>query len=765
MLCGQATGVITDQKTNEPLEGVNITSGSFGTTSNEQGEFSIDISEGENIQFSFIGYKKIILPATKEMIVQLEKHAIKGELVVVRGGLSDELLQRSSSSVSVLDHNNLKKADGSHFQDVMATVPNLNAAGGTSRPRYFQIRGVGERSHYFAEGPPNFSVGFVMDDIDLSGLGMAGMLYDLDQIEVFKGPQSSIYGPNALAGLISMRSFEPMDSFKSHVSLTGGTDNIQRISGMVNIPLGKMLALRIATSSGSGDGFRKNKYLDKTNTNERKENFIREKLLIKPNDHFTMILTALNAVLDNKYDAWSPDNNEDLFTYTNQHGEDSQKTKAYSLRANYNKNKMNATFITSNSETDLVHAYDGDWGNDDYWLQAPYNIDPNVTGWKYEFFDNTARSRSNQTLEGRLQYGNVVAGYFSKTLTENDNASGWLYGGDATLAASEFKFDVSAAYGQINKNISDKIKLIMNLRKETDQISYKGTASNYYYGPLDSVSFDLDHDLLGGKMALQYLINDEMNVVVSASQGYKAGGVNQHPSLAAENRPYDPEYMKNFELGLRRYTDRSTVHLTGFYAKRQKQQVSISSQQNEGDPNSFVFYTANATTGSLSGLEFDGSLQLNKMFSLNGSLGLLNTHVDEFTFESDSAVISTLGGREAAHAPQYSFNVAVDFGREKGLFVRMEMTGKDKFYFSDSHDEISEPYQLVNGYFGYNAGSWSLKIWGRNILDTRYATRGFYFGLEPIWNEELHDHEYPDRKYVSYGDPAHFGLSLDFAFD
>ena len=75
----------------------------------------------------------------------------------------------------------------------------MNWAGGTSRPRYFQIRGVGERSHYFGEGPPNFSVGFVLDDIDLSGLGMAGIMHDIKQVEIFKGPQSSVYGPNAVS--------------------------------------------------------------------------------------------------------------------------------------------------------------------------------------------------------------------------------------------------------------------------------------------------------------------------------------------------------------------------------------------------------------------------------------------------------------------------------------------------------------------------------------------------------------------------------------
>jgi outer membrane receptor protein involved in Fe transport len=223
--------------------------------------------------------------------------------------------------------------------------------------------------------------------------------------------------------------------------------------------------------------------------------------------------------------------------------------------------------------------------------------------------------------------------------------------------------------------------------------------------------------------------------------------------------------MTNFEFGLRRYTENSTVHLSAFMAKRTNQQVSISSQQREGDPNSFVFYTANATTGSLSGLELDGKYKLNSAFSLSGSLGLLNTQIDAFTFETDSGETATLGNREASHAPKYSYSLAVDFEKDNGLFGRLEMTGKDKFYFSDSHDEISESYQLLNGNIGFSFGQWSVKIWGRNMLDVRYATRGFYFGLEPIWNDELQDHEYPDKKYVSYGDPAHFGITLDFAFD
>ena len=766
----QISGTVIDYVSNQPLAGVNITGGNTGTAANENGQFLLDVKTGEKLTFAHIGYLEIVESAQDGMIVKMQSVTLQSEEIIVRAGLKDESLQRSTNSVTVYDAKEIKQADGNHFQDIMESIPNLNAAGGTSRPRYFQIRGIGERSHYFAEGPPNFSVGFVIDDIDLSGLGMAGLLYDLDQIEIFKGPQSSMFGPNALAGLINMRSTEPKDELEGNIRIINGTDNIQRINGMINLPLGKAFALRVALESGSDDGFRKNKYLDITNSNGRKENIIREKLLFTPNEYFQVVLASFKAVLDNRYDVWAPDNNEDLFTYTNQKGIDSQETNAYSLRANYVKNKMNASFIVSNSKTDLVHAYDGDWGNDDFWLEEPYNFDPNATYWKYEFYDSTARYRDNQTLEARVSYGDIIVGYYTKSLKEKDNASGWLYGGDAALAASEFTFDVSAVYGQVDKLISDRLKIIANVRKETNKITYYGTASYfdwyvYDLAPLDTVAFNIEHDLWGGKLALQYFVYKNMNVYSSLSRGYKAGGVNQHPLLTADSRPYDPEFMTNFEFGLRRYTENSTVHLSAFMAKRTNQQVSISSQQREGDPNSFVFYTANATTGSLSGLELDGTCKLNSAFSLSGSLGLLNTQIDAFTFETDSGETATLGNREASHAPKYSYSLAVDFEKDNGLFGRLEMTGKDKFYFSDSHDEISESYQLLNGNIGFSFGQWSVKIWGRNMLDVRYATRGFYFGLEPIWNDELQDHEYPDKKYVSYGDPAHFGITLDFAFD
>src|SRR5690606_24013505 len=129
------------------------------------------------------------------------------EEVLVTATLRAQQLNDVAASVTVLESQTLRDAGQQHFQDVLNLVPNLNWAGGTSRPRYFQIRGIGEREQY--EGAPNPSVGFLIDDIDFSGLGMPATLFDVGQIEVLRGPQGTHRGANALAGLVVVRGEEP----------------------------------------------------------------------------------------------------------------------------------------------------------------------------------------------------------------------------------------------------------------------------------------------------------------------------------------------------------------------------------------------------------------------------------------------------------------------------------------------------------------------------------------------------------------------------
>ncbi|MBT3589458.1 MAG: hypothetical protein HN514_01775, partial [Candidatus Marinimicrobia bacterium] len=141
-LIANISGIVKDLSTNEPLQGVNITFGDTGTSTNQFGKFTLDVSLGTELEFSHIGYYPIHQIAEEGMSVEMSPTVLKSEEVTVRAGLSDESLQKITASVTVLTFDEIRKSSADHFQSLIDQIPNLNYAGGTSRPRYFQIRGI-----------------------------------------------------------------------------------------------------------------------------------------------------------------------------------------------------------------------------------------------------------------------------------------------------------------------------------------------------------------------------------------------------------------------------------------------------------------------------------------------------------------------------------------------------------------------------------------------------------------------------------------------
>ena len=560
ILIAQITGIVTDKKSGEPILGVNVVAGEKGTFTNERGEFQLDVPRGIKLEFSHIGYQTQTIKAHTHMSVAMIEAVIMSKEIIVRAGLSDESLQKVASSVTVITGDHIRETGADHFQSLTEQIPNLNWAGGTSRPRYFQIRGIGERSHYFGEGPPNFSVGFVLDDMDLSGLGMVGLLYDIDQIEIFKGPQSSVYGPNAMAGLISLKSTDPTDHFEMRTSTRFGSDNHYGGSSVMNVQFMKNMKLRLGGVNNYSDGFRENVTQSVTHTNKREESFSRMKLSYDPNNQLSILATLIYTKLENGYDAWAPDNNTDFKTYSNDKGEDSQRTYGYSLRANFEASEnLSITSITSFTETDLVHAYDGDWADSTYWHDN-HDFDPAVEGWAYEFYDKNERNRANLSQEIRLSMGSIILGGYFKHLIEQDEAKGYLFGGVATDAISHYDFQVTAGYAQYGLDLTSSLKLKANVRFENNSIIYDGSSQgfNNYWEKifLPPIHFNIDHSMLGYRAALHYLKDEYTSFYGSVSQGYKSGGVNQQPYLSDISRPYEPEFIQNFEIGLKHATDK-----------------------------------------------------------------------------------------------------------------------------------------------------------------------------------------------------------------
>jgi len=757
-LFAQINGRVLSKENGKPLSEVNVIVKGDGTTTDKLGNFFIDVPIGSEIVFSHLGYKTQTKSALDNMEIVLEINPVIIKEVLVISGLNDEVLQKSSHNVSVITDNELKRTAAHHFQNLTYHIPNLTWVGGTSRPRYFQIRGIGERSHYFGEGAPNFSVGFILDDIDLTGLGMVGNLFDLKQVEIFKGPQSSVFNTNSLAGLISLKSEDPGQSidFKSLISL--GTDDNISLNNALDLPISKNFGIRFSGSYNYSNGFRKNIYLQNDNSNQRKESFYKMKINYDFKD-INFLTTLIYADLDNGYDSWAPDNNKNFETYTDDIGKDSQKTIGGSIRIKkliYE--KILITGITSLTETDLTHSYDGDWANDDYWNEK-HGFDQSVEGWSYKFFDENFKNRKNLTQEIRLSAKNMILGFYYKKMRELDRATGYLFGGLGTSGSSQFDFEVISSYLQFDYQIFSKLKFSSNFRVENDKINYLGKTSgmdNYWnVVELPDVNYTTKNLMNGFRASFNYQISNALNFISSFAKGYKSGGVNQQPLLNDANRPYNPELLYSSEISLKHKTNNSFSNIVYFYGLRKNQQVSVSSQQIVGDPNSFFFYTSNAAKGKSSGVELESKIMISENLQFGISAAYLDTWVDGFDYFTSGGIATSSGNREAAIAPKYSGSLNINYKSKSGVDVGLITNYKSRYYYSDSHNEESSPYTITNLLISKKLGQkLSIELWARNIFDERYSTRGFYFGLIPP--------SYSEQLFESFADPLQFGLSLKY---
>jgi len=149
--------------------------------------------------------------------------------VVVSADFREQNLSQVSSGVTVIGEEEIYDKASQPFIEVLAATPNVNFSAGASKAKYIQIRGIGERSQY--ETPINPSVGLMIDGIDFSYATLGAGLFDVNQVEVLKGPQGTTFGANGLAGVVSLQSNEPTKETEGHIEATAGNYNTKAFGG------------------------------------------------------------------------------------------------------------------------------------------------------------------------------------------------------------------------------------------------------------------------------------------------------------------------------------------------------------------------------------------------------------------------------------------------------------------------------------------------------------------------------------------------------
>lgn len=682
------------------------------------------------------------------------------EIMVVTADFRSASLEKMPSSITVIDAQQIQDESAQHFEDVMNSIANFNWSGGSSRPKYFQIRGVGEQEQY--QGAPNSSVGYIVDDIDLSGIGMVSSMYDLQQVEVLRGPQGTRYGANALAGLIYLKSNDPTDVFEHGAEVSLGNDDLQTFSGFSSGPLsdsGKLL-YRVALQQHQQNGYRDNIYLNKEDTNGRDEFTGRAKLRWYATDDLQLDLTLLHADFDNGYDVWSL-TNDPTNTLSDQPGVDSQRTTGAGFKATYSgAEQFELTSLTSFANTDHHYSYDGDWANPEYWASKQCEEGGNVSPCQYDYFWDKTGQRKTLSQEFRLSstdQGRIFAdstdwliGVYAMNLKEDNQLYSEYNTWPDEVLDSEYEATNYAVFGQLDTDLGADYALSMGLRVER---------RNSHYSDTNNDNFDPSETMWGGHIALSKVLNESHNVYARVARGYKAGGFNMTlPVELNDKKEFDTETLYNYEIGLKSHWFEGLIdtNLALFYMDRQDQQVAAS-QQDPNKPQRFILYTENAGSSNNYGAELDATWYATDNLQFYSSLGWLQTAYGNYQYQDKYGTDVDLTGRDLAHSPHLTYSLGGTYRANSGWFANLNMSGKSEFYYSDSNDSRSEPYTVVNARLGYEASAWSAYLWGRNLFDEEYGVRGFYFGNEP-------DNGWAEKQYIRYGDPRQIGVTLNVKF-
>src|SRR6202044_303139 len=436
-----------------------------------------------------------------------------------------------------------------------------------------------------------------------------------------------------LAGLTGVRAVDPGKDSELNGEITGADYDTRAASLAVGDGFDAGNAgWRLVAQQYLSDGFRHNTYLNENSTNGYDEGTLRGKLRWQITDTLRADLTLMHVNINNGYDAWSINNT--YTTYSNEPGRDAQLSNGAALRlVDSIAGVGELRSVTSTASSRITYSFDGDWGDDPYWLAT--------TGYApYDYFQSDNRIRRtlaedlrligdpSQALFGRVRW---LAGVYALRLTESDSQAfvwdafdaspdGGLGAGGSGLN-SKFTATNVALYGSLDADLGPRTTLSGGLRLEQRVANYSDSADAQTPFPKET------NHMVGGNLSWARKTGDGEHVYVTLARGYKGGGFNIGSGILSEQREFGPESLWSIEMGLKYAQTDSPLQLQTdvFYMRRQNMQVYLSEQLQQNNPLNYVFYTQNASNGENYGLEGEAAYRLSDRWQISGSGSLLHT--------------------------------------------------------------------------------------------------------------------------------------------
>lgn len=652
------------------------------------------------------------------------------EAVTVTAEKRPAALQNVPASISAITGDQIDDAGIQSISEIANLVPNLHIfTWGGRRNNHIFMRGVGA-----TYGEP--AVGFYVDGVGYTSDGMFDMdLFDVERVEVLRGPQGTLYGRNALAGVINIVTRQPTNETEARVSAGAGKFGQRELKGSLRTPLVEdRLFLGLSASATWHDGYVDNMHLGKK-ADDRNDQSLRASLRWTPTTNLdaTLSLDAerfrggayplgpLQEISDH------PERVRNDFS-----GHDNRDSFGSSLSLNWNTPPdVRVTSITG------WRDWENDGGGDTD--GSPLDIVRESTREDRKQLTQELRLASPET-ESMLRW---MAGlyYYQE---DNGITTRSRFGSDAvamgfvpapmdSLLVADKDDQGYAVFGQLDYRITDHITLTTGLRRDHDRRRVRMHTRMEMGGtPIPGSEGALNDRRIFKewlpKVALAYKPDDNTLWYANATKGYRAGGFNTLMNVDPDDANFDPERSINYEAGLKwsGWQKRLSLNLALFRVNLTDQQV-IQLTPNIGS------VVRNAGESHSQGLEVELMLRPAPGWDFNAGFSHTNARFDEY--RDDVRGVDYAGNRVPL-VPREMFNLALQNRRPLGasavLFSRLELQRIGDFHWDTANTLKQGAYNLVNLRLGVEGDTWEAYLWGRNLLDEGYAEFAYDFpGLGP----------------------------------
>jgi iron complex outermembrane recepter protein len=673
------------------------------------------------------------------------------EEVLVTANKREESIIKVNTSVTSLSSKKIEDTRTWGLSGLTALVPNYNYQElGVSFQQIQSIRGI----QVFSENP---AVSTYIDDVNNIDILANGFAFtDIERIEILRGPQGTLYGRNAMGGVVNIITKKPTNQTNGFAETSFGNLGLQRYSTGIKTPIIKdKLYFGLNGLYQTQDGFLKN---DITGTSATDTNLNGKSVGGEKNLYGNMFLKWLvsnrfQLTLNLKGQQDKSNNSgfmvsqfSDTYAFANPDVINLSRIQNHernilntSLVAKYNADKFTITSISALQTISfgfkdldfpgIYHSYyDGKIGE----LLPPQKV------WSQELRINSHSDSKFQYTAG--VYAFTQKGYEPTTntayeLSDAEAAAFGLPSGTYLINRNRSNNSGLAGFGEMSYQLTNKLKTTVGLRYDYEkrEATFNGFGDAMLFNGViteinPNITSNGNYSAISPKFSVNYSVNELSNIYATYTRGFRAGGINASSLPEGVRQTFDPEYSNNYEIGYKSYllNKKLSIGASAFLIQWKDLQF-----YNLVAP--FTYARENVGNAQSAGIEIEVSALPAKGLQLDGSFGFNPTEYKGFdlkrvNFGTGVETTTAIGGNKLSNAPTHTLFLGAQYeysiNTKLKAILRGEIRNLGKQY-TDIQNQIEQPsYTLLNSRIGLTYDKYSLFIWGQNLNNERYLAYG-----------------------------------------